>query len=477
MSINDCNDNTFGIFLSEWNKIQNYTTPDIHFDIATWLQTCWERGQTRLVLQAFRASGKSTLIGLFAAWLLWRNPDLRILVLSAESHLAQKMARTIRKIIEKHPLTKKLRPSNPDQWAEDSFTVRRRRVSRDPSVLARGLYANTTGTRADVILCDDVEVPNTCDTVEKRLKLRERLSENEFILVPGGTQIYIGTPHSYYTIYAAQPRTEIGEDDIFLKHYARYFAPILDEKGESTWPERYTAEDIERLRVASGPAKFASQMMLNPANIRDARLDPALLNLYAEELSYEEIQRAMVLKIGARKIVSASAWWDPAFAKAGGASSVVAVVFTDEKGERRLHRMAYITEQLFLPSIAVETNGLGKFLPAILRNVLAARNISCAVLEKHSTKGKDTRILTAFDAVMAARALHVHASVYKTPFLQEMQEWRPESASKRDDGLDAAAGALLLEPMRLPRTYGSSNKLWSAGANGHAAVTDFDIYT
>jgi hypothetical protein len=31
--------------------------------------------------------------------------------------------------------------------------------------------------RADVIICDDVEVPNTCDTPGKRLDLRQRLSE------------------------------------------------------------------------------------------------------------------------------------------------------------------------------------------------------------------------------------------------------------------------------------------------------------
>ena len=162
-----CKTDGFDVFLASWNATQNYKTPFIHFRSATWLQKCWERGEARLLLQAFRASGKSTLCGLFLAWLLTRDPDLRILVLSAEASLAEKMVRTVRKVIERHPSTAAIRPNNPDQWASDSFTVKRKRVSRDPSVLGRGLYANVTGARADVIVCDDVEVPNTCESANE----------------------------------------------------------------------------------------------------------------------------------------------------------------------------------------------------------------------------------------------------------------------------------------------------------------------
>jgi hypothetical protein len=55
--------------------------------------------------------------------------------------------------------------------------------------------------RADLIICDDVEVPNTSNTAQKRENLRERLRELDFILSPSGTMIYIGTPHAYDTIY------------------------------------------------------------------------------------------------------------------------------------------------------------------------------------------------------------------------------------------------------------------------------------
>jgi hypothetical protein len=496
MTIERCIREDFSVFLSSWNATQNMETPPIHFRMANWLQKCWETGERRLLLQAFRASGKSTITGLFTAWCLLIRPDLRILVLSAESHLAEKMVRTIRKVIEKHPLTIPIRPDRSEQWAADSFTVRRKNISRDPSVLARGLYANITGIRADIIICDDVEVPNTCGSAEKREKLRERLSENDFILTPGGMQLYIGTPHSYYSIYANKPRKEIGETEIFLKNFHRMKIPIYNKRGKSNWPERYGEKEIEAIRIASGPMRFSSQMMLEPVNILEGRLDVSLLRRYDMELDYKEAQRAPLLFMGDRKLMSCSAWWDPSYGKEKSDGSVVAIVFTDEDGNQYLHHISYIkvnpqgtedeaglqcrvvcdlAHRFFLPCITLETNGIGKFLPAILRRELAEKKISCSVQTKESRKNKDLRILEAFDVALAAKKLHVHESVYKTPFIQEMAEWRPGLSGAKDDGLDAAAGALASEPVRISYTKPMTGRLWTAQGSAFTATTDFEI--
>lgn len=461
-----------------------------------WLQTSWERGDTRLLLTAFRASGKSSLIGLFSAWVVWRDPGCRILVLAAESSLASKMVCNIRKIIEKHPLTTHLIPTSPDQWASDRFTVNRDIELRDPTVLGAGVTSNITGNRADLIIYDDVEVPNTSGTAEKRESLRERLTESNFILVPGGTQLYIGTPHNYFSIYADEPRVEIGEEEIFLSGYKRYEQPVLDEGGRSVWPEQFSDEDIALLKHQSGPNKFASQMMLKPVNILDGRLDPNLLVQYGGNLEYHEANNQSQLSLNGNKLASCNAWWDPAFASAKGDHSVLAVVFTDEEGNHYLHRICYlkeecpdaegqayhqcekvaeIAEELYVPSITIETNGIGKFLPAILRQELSKRRISCAVVGQATHRPKHVRILEAFDAVLAAQALCVHESVKQTPFLTEMAEWKPQQKGGFDDGLDAVAGALSLEPVRLKRFYGGGRQVWQKGTQSYQADTDFNI--
>ncbi len=484
----------FRRFVDEWNRRQNQQTPDLHLFMADWLESAWKEKCHRQLLMAFRGSGKSTIAGLFAAWLLYCNPNLRILVLAADAMLAKKMVRQVRKIIERHPLTKGMRPDAPDQWAGERFTVERPLNLRDPSMLARGIDANITGSRADVVICDDVEVPNTCDTAEKREDLRTKLLEIAFVLTPGGTQLYIGTPHNYYTIYADAPRGDIGEEREFLEGFERLEIPVRDKRGHSQWPERFSADYIAHMERMSGPNKFASQMMLRPVNIANGRLDPDLLQIYDHELDFTK--ELHLLSIGKTKMVGASAWWDPAFGSEKGDSSVFAAVFADGAGNMYLHRIAYIRNEdnktetdaatfqcaeiarlardLYLPQVCVESNGIGKFLPQMLRNEIAKAKAGSHVKEITTTRAKDMRILEAFDAVLAAKRLFVHRSVCDTPFIREMREWRP-SGRGRDDGLDAVAGALAQHPVRIERLRSKGSQTWQQGAQTHKAKTDFEV--
>lgn len=488
----------FPEFVWIWNQRLGLGTPRHQLRMARWLAARRNARDRELLLMAFRSSGKSTVVGLYCAWVLCLEPDTRILVLAADLALAKKMVRNVKRIIERHPLTQGLKPRRREQWASDQFTVNRPGELRDPSMIAKGIGANITGSRAELVVCDDVEVPNTCDTAPKRADLRERLAENEFVLVPGGTQLYVGTPHSYYTIYAAEPRPEAGEGRPFLDGFVRLELPLVDAKGRSAWPERFPTERIAQLRKRSGPNKFDSQMMLRPVNIADGRLDPDRLRLYDAEPAYAEGNGEPLLTIGDRRMVSAACRWDPAYGAPGkGDSSVIAALFTDQDGLYHLHRVRYLQHdparpetdeatqlcrqvaefaaELHLPAVQVETNGLGRFLPGLLRRELALRGVACAVLEITSSKSKDQRIVDAFDAVLAAGALFVHRSVWDTPFVTEMREWRP-GGKGRDDGLDAVSGCLLAQPVRLNRPGGPVRPAdWRPGGRSVMAPNDFEF--
>lgn len=502
----------FAVFVALWNNLQELHTPKLHIRMARWLENEWQSGRRELLLTAFRNSGKSTLVGLFCAWMLWRDADLRIMVLAADLALARKMVRNVKRVIERHPLTRSLKPARADQWASEQFTVNRRAELRDPSMLARGIGANLTGSRADVVICDDVEVPNTCDTAPKRADLRARLAEIEYVLVPGGLQLYVGTPHAYDTIYAATTRYGAETGKPFLAGFRRLEMPLLDPRGRSRWPERFPPARIDAIRARSGPNKFKSQMLLEPVNILDSRLDPERLVAYRAGLDYAERNGVGVLTLGGTRLASASCWWDPAYgAPGGGDASVVAALFTDEDGTHYLHAVRYLEhdpgeaaraagrdggESLdeasqqcrqvadflkdnHLPSVTLETNGLGRFLPGLLRRALALAGVEAAVIEKTTQRAKDLRILDAFDAVLAARRLRVHESVWQTPFIREMREWAP-GGTCRDDGLDAVAGCLLSEPVRLNRTTRGARgsvrpaPTWRGGGT-FKAKTDFAV--
>ncbi|NCO02712.1 MAG: phage terminase large subunit [Alphaproteobacteria bacterium] len=487
----------FAVFLETWNAIQNMQTPQVHCRIADWLQACWDHGDTKMLLMAFRSCGKSTLVGLFCAWLLWRDQNLRILVLAAESNLAGKMVRNIKKIIERHPFTKNLKPNNPDQWAADRFTIKREAELRDPSVLGAGIAGNITGSRADLIIYDDVEVPNTSRSSDLRQDLRERVTESQFVLTAGGRQIFVGTPHTYFSIYADVPRMELDEETEFLTGFKRLEVPIIDDKGQSAWPERYPIEAIDAIKAERGPNKFQSQMMLQPINVVESRLNTGLLQFYEEDISEHIAQNTLQIKIGETKMVSCSAWWDPAFGAAKGDSSVLAIVFSDDKNRRYLHHLEYITVhktnekdeasqqcdiianlvmRYFVPRLAIETNGIGTFLPGTLKQVFKKLKVPCAILPQHNKDKKSTRILEAYDALMAAKSLYVHRSVRATPYLMEMAEWQEAKTNNKDDGLDAVAGALSLEPMRFHRIPHTVKTIaFSGGGRAHRASADFDV--
>jgi len=188
-------------FADSWNKILGYTTPTHHKDMLKFLYDVWQTPNHKGLLMAFRHSGKSTVVGIFAACVLYLRPETRILVLSAHTMLAARMVSHIKNILENHPLCVDMIPNSKKEWATDKLTINRPIGIREPSVICQGIHGNITGMRADLIICDDVEVPNTSNTPQKREALRERLRELDFILSPNGTMIYIGTPHTMDTIY------------------------------------------------------------------------------------------------------------------------------------------------------------------------------------------------------------------------------------------------------------------------------------
>ena len=253
-----------------------------------------------------------------------------------------------------------------------------------------------TGSRADVIIYDDVEVPNTADTALKRADLRARLDESRYILVPNGVQLYIGTPHCYESLYKSADKNV----PCYLDGFKRLELPLLDEQGRSVWPERFTDDAIDALRRQTGPRRFSAQMLLQPQTEQGCRLDASGLVPYRDALVYREAQKRGSLSLQGRQLVSATCWWDPAWGeKDRGCGSVAAVVYCDREGKRWLHRVCWFegsvaaeedvdsaTKQCrqlidlmracYLSAVHIEVNGLGRFLPSILRREMRTQGFS-----------------------------------------------------------------------------------------------------
>ena len=192
---------SFSTFLTSYNNYYGYKTPTHHIVMADWLENLYKSKNRHGILLSFRGSGKSTIVGLFCCYLLLNNPTLRIMVVSADNMLASKMVKMVKRLIETYTPLEALKPDKKISWSSESFSVNGSPHLRDNSMLCIGILSNATGSRADIIIYDDVEVPNNCDSEEKRISLRERLDDYNFILTPNGMQLFIGTPHTFNSIY------------------------------------------------------------------------------------------------------------------------------------------------------------------------------------------------------------------------------------------------------------------------------------
>jgi hypothetical protein len=109
-------------------------------------------------------------------------------------------------------------------------------------------------------------------------------------------------------------------------------------------------------------------------------------------------------------------------------------------------RIAGFVARHGIRAIRVEDNGIGKFLPEILRSHTGA-----SVIAERSRISKEKRIFDSFEVASSAGLLFVHERVKSTRWMYEFMEWTPSGGSP-DDGLDAAAGAMSAPPVKFPRT-------------------------
>lgn len=248
----------------------------------------------RFILQAFRGIGKSFITCAFVVWKLWNSPDLKFMIVSASKERADANSIFIKRIIDLLPQLQELKPKQGQRDAVISFDVGPAKPDHSPSVKSVGITGQLTGSRADILIADDVEVPGNSATQAARDRLSELVKEFDAILKPGGTVIYLGTPQTEMTLYrqlegrgytttiwpARYPR-----DEKDWKSYGDRLAPMLQAELESD-PEgyyglptdevRFDDEDLRERELSYGKAGFALQFMLNP-NLGDAEKYPLKL--------------------------------------------------------------------------------------------------------------------------------------------------------------------------------------------------------
>jgi hypothetical protein len=250
-----------------WKHLGLPDPTPIQYDIAWWLQ----HGPKRAVIQAFRGVGKSWITVAFVLWTLYCDPQKKIMVVSANAPKASEFSTFCLQLLRDMPLLRHLQPRADQRSSTISFDVGPAKPDQSPSVKSLGINGQLAGSRADIIVPDDIEIPKNSDTETKREILLEAVKEFDAVLKPLPTSriVYLGTPQTEQSIYNKLP-----------------------ERGYiiRVWPSRYpTPEKAARYGARLAP-KIAKLLAADPSlGINRAPTDPVRFDeteLAERELSY-----------------------------------------------------------------------------------------------------------------------------------------------------------------------------------------------
>lgn len=453
----------FKVFLRlVWSHLDLPEPTPVQDSIAEYLQS----GDKRRVIQGFRGVGKSYITSAFVCWLLLRNPDLAIMVVSASKDRSDDFSTFTKRLIREMDLLKHLVAGNDQRDSNVAFDVGPARAKHSPSVKSVGIRGQLTGGRADIIVGDDIEVPKNSETQAQRDKNAELVKEFDAVLKPGGHVLYLGTPQTEQTLY--NRLLERGYDlrvwpsevnESYFKRMKDKLAPYIKmlwanglKPGDSTDPKRFTSADLMERRLSYGAAGYSLQFLLDPSLSDAARYPLKLRDLLVLPLDTERAPAGCVWGPKASLMLNdvftpgldGDSFYEPAFIDREYMPYTGSVMFVDPSGAgkdetswavaKMLNAMVFLTKVVGMQGgyddtvlrriaqdaknqkvnlILVESNfGQGMFA-SLLKPHLRAVDHLCAVEEQRAVGQKERRILDVLEPVMSQHRLIVDLGVLK----------------------------------------------------------------
>jgi len=269
-----------------WKFLKLPEPTPIQYDIADYIQT----KERRLVVEAFRGVGKSWITSAYVCHQLLLNPQKNILVVSASKSRADDFSTFTQRLVNEMPILQHLIPRDDQRHSKISFDVAPAIASHSPSVKSMGITGQLTGSRADLIIADDVESANNSQTQLMRDRLSETVKEFDAIIKPDvGRIIFLGTPQTEMSLYNTLEErgyktkiwTALYPDKTQTVGYGHKLSSIIsevtDQEGKPTDPLRFDDVDLMERLSSYGRSGFNLQFMLD-TTMSDSNRYPLKLN-------------------------------------------------------------------------------------------------------------------------------------------------------------------------------------------------------
>jgi len=446
-----------------WKELNLPRPTRAQLSIAEYLQ----HGPKRLQISAFRGVGKSWITAAFVLWILYKDHDKKIMVVSASKERADNFSIFCQKLIIDINWLHHLGPKDADQrWSRISFDVGPAAPHQAPSCKSVGITSQMTGSRADVLIFDDVEVPLNSATDMQREKLLQLITEAESILTPKEESriLFLGTPQSTFTVYrklaerAYKPFVWPARYPKSLQNYEGLLAPqleadIINEKADSWAPTdtRFSDMDLTEREAAMGRSNFMLQFMLDTSLSDEEKFPLKFRDLIVTPIG-EECAAKYVWSADPRYLIKelnpvglpADRFYSPMFIDENavpfsetiisidpsgrGADEGVACCLSQANGyvflrEVRAYRQGYSDQTLLdiirfskrynATKLVIETNfGDGMFTELLKRHAID-ENLNADLEEVRATTRKEERIIDTLEPVMNQHKLIVDPKVFQ----------------------------------------------------------------
>lgn len=233
-----------------------YAYGEVHKEVFRWMQDYTLYGQgsgqsSNKLIMLPRAHLKSHMVATWCAWIITRHPEVTMLYVSATAELAITQLYAIQNILGSQ-LYRRYYPEyiNPqeglrEKWSSTKIMIdhpkRKKEGIRDATIATAGLTTNTTGWHADIVVADDLVVPENAYTEDGREQVSRKSSQFTSIRNAGGFTMACGTryhPVDIYDTWKNQVYDIYDKDGIKIdqEHVWDIKEYVVEEDGIFTWP-------------------------------------------------------------------------------------------------------------------------------------------------------------------------------------------------------------------------------------------------
>lgn len=223
----------------------------------------------RLLINMPPRHGKSELVSkYFPTWYLLNNPDKRVMLTSYSADLAKGWGRVAKNLIYEYG----------EQYGinllTDSRASHRFTLNRGGELNTAGVGGAITGKGADILIVDD-PVKNIAEALSKntRQSVWDWFTSTAYTrLEPGGAIIVVMTRWHYDDLGG---RILLNGEEWYVLNL-----PAINEYSLALWPERFTLEQLLKIKEVIGTRMFSSLYQQQPLASEDQIFKPHYWNYY-----------------------------------------------------------------------------------------------------------------------------------------------------------------------------------------------------